>query len=185
MNDILELLENVPGGWVLAIFLLLVFGPPAILSKTAAEKFGIFGHIARWWRDRPITRIHQEGRETQAQSSVLEDRIRSLEEHIRELQIGQAEERKRWQEAAREDREAWRTALDAAEAEIESIRSGLRVRDRSLFSLYDWTNRARIEALNGGVTLPPIPEVAFPAITSRPTPEAPSGEGGYDSDHEA
>lgn len=174
MNDILELLENVPGGWVLAIFLLLVFGPPAVLSKTAAEKFGIFGHIARWWRDRPITRIHQEGRETQAQSSVLEDRIKSLEEHIRELQQSQAEERKRWQEAAQEDRMAWRAALDAAEAEIESIRSGLRVRDRSVFALYDWSVRARVAALNGGVTLPPIPETSFLSVQlndGEPSPE--------------
>lgn len=162
MSDILELLENVPGGWVLAIFLLLVFGPPAILSKTAAEKFGIFGHVARWWRDRPITRIHQEGRETQAQSSVLEDRIKSLEDHIRDLQIGQAEERRRWQEAAKEDRIAWRNALDAAEAEIEAIRSGLRARDESIFALYDWSVRARVSALSGGVTLPPIPETSFP-----------------------
>ena len=173
MNDILELLENVPGGWVLAIFLLLVFGPPAILSKTAAEKFGIFGHVARWWRDRPITRIHQEGRQTQAETSVMEDRIKSLEEHIRELQIGQAEERKRWQEAAREDRMAWRTALDAAEAEIESIRSGLRARDQSLFALYDWSTRARVSALNGGVTLPPIPETSFPPFRGKTEP--PSG----------
>ena len=171
MNDILELLENVPGGWVLAIFLLLVFGPPAILSKTAAEKFGIFGHIARWWRDRPITRIHQEGRETQAQSSVLEDRIRSLEDHIRALQESQAEERKRWQEAAREDREAWRKALDAAEKEIEAIRSGLRSRDQYLLSLYDWSTRARVSALSGGVTLPPIPESSFPPINRAPQPE--------------
>lgn len=174
MNDILELLENVPGGWVLAIFLLLVFGPPAILSKTAAEKFGIFGHVARWWRDRPITRIQQEGRETQAQSSVMEDRIKSLEEHIRELQQSQAEERKRWQKAAREDRMAWRAALDAAEAEIESIRSGLRVRDRSVFALYDWSVRARVAALNGGVTLPPIPETSFLSVQlndGEPSPE--------------
>ena len=169
MNDILELLENVPGGWVLAIFLLLVFGPPAILSKTAAEKFGIFGHVARWWRDRPITRIHQEGRETQAQSSVLEDRIKSLEDHIRDLQIGQAEERKRWQEAAKEDRIAWRNALDAAEAEIEAIRSGLRARDESLFALYDWSTRARVSALNGGVTLPPIPETSYLPVPPRNT----------------
>lgn len=33
-------------------FLFLVFGTPAILSEKAAEKFGAFGVLARWWRER-------------------------------------------------------------------------------------------------------------------------------------
>lgn len=32
-------------------FLFLVFGTPAILSEKAAEKFGVFGVLARSWRE--------------------------------------------------------------------------------------------------------------------------------------
>lgn len=164
MTEVLQLLERVPGGVFWGLFFLLVFGPPAIFSKTAAEKFGAFGALARWWRDRPLQRIEQQEKQTAAEVSVLESRVKTLEEHIASLQAGQKKERAEWQAAAAEDRIAWRNALDAAEAEIEDVRKGLRVRDKSVFALYDWSIRARVAAINGGVTLPPIPETSFLAV---------------------
>lgn len=164
MTDVLRLLEDVPGGLLWALFFVLVFGPPAIFSKTAAEKFGSFGVLARWWRNRPLQRIEQQERKTAAEVAVLERRVKILEEHIRNIQDGQKKERKEWQKAAAEDRVAWRAALDAAEHEIENVRKGLRIRDKSVFALYDWSIRARVAAINGGVTLPPIPETSFLAV---------------------
>ena len=161
MTEVVGLLENVPGGWILAIILLLVFGPPAIFSKTAAEKFGAFGALARWWRNRPLVRIEQREKEVSAEVTVLERRVKTLEEHIKKLQEEQNRERKEYLAAAAEDRKAWREALDAAEREIEGVRKGLRVRDKGMFELYDWTIRARVKALDGGVTLPPIPEINY------------------------
>ena len=178
MTEVVGLLESVPGGWILAIILLLVFGPPAIFSKTAAEKFGAFGALARWWRDRPLARIEQKEKEVSAEVAVLERRVKTLEDHIKTLQAEQTRERKNYLAAAAEDRKAWREALDAAEAEISSVRQGLRTRDKSVFALYDWTIRARVAALNGGVTLPPIPEIAFLAVRE----DTPLGEIGPPSE---
>ena len=164
MTEVVGLLESVPGGWILAIILLLVFGPPAIFSKTAAEKFGAFGALARWWRDRPLARIEQKEKEVSAEVAVLERRVKTLEDHIKTLQAEQTRERKNYLAAAAEDRKQWRDALDAAEKEIEEVRSGLRVRDRGMFELYDWTIRARVKALDGGVILPPIPEITYLSV---------------------
>lgn len=164
MNELIDLLSGVPGGVYWAILLLLVFGPPAIFSKTAAEKFGAFGAVARWWRNRPLQKIAQNEKQVAAEVAVLERRVKLLEEHIERIQSQQSEERRRWQEAAAEDRIAWQTALDAAEKEIQEVRRGLRTRDDSVFALYDWSIRARVAALNGGVTLPPIPEISFLAL---------------------
>lgn len=164
MNQVIELLERVPGGVIIGIFLLLIFGPPAIFSKTAAEKFGAFGAVARWWRDRPLQRIEQQEKHTAAEVGVLMNRVKTLEAHIEDMRENQKKERAEWQKAAAEDRIAWRNALDAAEAEIEDVRKGLRTRDQSVFALYDWSIRARVAALNGGVTLPPIPETSFLAV---------------------
>lgn len=167
MVDVLDLLNGVPGGWFLALFFALVFGPPAILSKTAAEKFGAFGAIARWWRDRPLMRIEQQEKQTFAEVEVLVRRVKTLEDHIKVLAAEQRRERREYLEAAAEDRKQWREALDSAEEEIESVRAGIRIRDRSVFALYDWSIRARVEALNGGVTLPPIPEITFLAVDEK------------------
>lgn len=164
MDQVIELLDRVPGGIIIGIFLLLVFGPPAIFSKTAAEKFGAFGALARWWRDRPLQRIEQQEKQTAAEVSVLVNRVKTLEAHIEDMRENQKKERAEWQKAAAEDRIAWRNALDAAELEIEEVRKGLRTRDQSVFALYDWSIRARVAALNGGVTLPPIPETSFLAV---------------------
>lgn len=164
MTEVVGLLENVPGGWVFAIILLLVFGPPAIFSKTAAEKFGAFGALARWWRNRPLVRIEQKEKEVSAEVTILERRVKTLEEHIKKLQEEQNRERKEFLAAAAEDRKQWRDALDAAEKEIEEVRNGLRVRDRGMFELYDWTIRARVKALDGGVVLPPIPEITYLSV---------------------
>lgn len=172
MTEVVGLLENVPGGWILAIILLLVFGPPAIFSKTAAEKFGAFGALARWWRNRPLARIEQKERQVTAEVAVLERRVKLLEEHLKRVQSQQEEERKAWQKAAAEDREHWRKALDDAEREIEEVRKGLRTRDNTVFALYDWSTRARVAAINGGVTLPPIPEISLLAIDDK----GPTGE---------
>lgn len=164
MTEVVGLLEKVPGGWVLAIILLLVFGPPAIFSKTAAEKFGAFGALARWWRNRPLQKIEQNEKQVTAEVAVLDRRVKLLEEHIERIQTQQSEERRKWQASAAEDRKAWQAAMDEAEREIEEVRRGLRTRDTSVFALYDWSIRARVAALTGGVTLPPIPEISFLAL---------------------
>lgn len=164
MTEVVALLENVPGGWIAAIILLLVFGPPAILSKTAAEKFGLFGSIARWWRNRKLVQIEQADKQKSAEVAILERRVVTLEEHIKKLQAEQNRERQEYLAAAAEDRKQWRDALDSAEKEIEEVRSGLRVRDRGMFELYDWTIRARVKALDGGVVLPPIPEITYLSV---------------------
>lgn len=164
MTEVLQLLEGVPGGVFWSLFFLLVFGPPAIFSKTAAEKFGAFGALARWWRDRPLQRIEQQEKQTAAEVSVLINRVKALEDHIKSIQEAQKKERQEWQKAVQEDRASWRSALDAAELEIEEVRKGIRTRDQSVFALYDWSVRARVAALNGGVTLPPIPETSFLAV---------------------
>lgn len=171
MEQVIELLDRVPGGVLIGIFLLLVFGPPAIFSKTAAEKFGAFGAVARWWRNRPLQRIEQQEKETAAEVAVLINRVKTLEQHIKDLQESQKKERREWQRAAAEDRVAWRHALDSAESEIEKVRRGIRLRDQSVFELYDWTIRARVTAINGGVTLPPIPENSFLTVPPPPEPE--------------
>lgn len=161
MTEVLELLDGVPGGVLWALFFILVFGPPAIFSKTAAEKFGSFGTLARWWRNRAVTKIEQESKKESATITVLEGRIKVLEDHISAIQKSQQEERRAHREAAAEDRRAWRDALDAAEEEIDEVRRWLRIRDKSVFELYDWSVRARVSALEGGVNLPPAPEISF------------------------
>lgn len=161
MAEIVTLLEKIPGGTGWAILAILVLGPTAIFSKTAAEKFGIFGVVARWYRNRPLRRIEDRDKQTAVEVAILERRVKSLEAHIKTLAEEQATERRQYLAAAAEDRKQWREALDAAEKEIEDVRSGLRVRDRSVYALYDWTIRARVQALDGGVTLPPIPEITF------------------------
>ena len=161
MAEVVTLLKDVPGGWLFAVLLLLIFGPPAVLSKTAAEKFGAFGSIARWWRNRPLQKIENQDRQVSAEVAVLERRVKSLESHIKTIAEEQSRERREYLAAAAEDRKQWREALDSAEKEIEEVRGGLRVRDRSVFALYDWTIRARVQALDGGVVLPPIPEITF------------------------
>lgn len=161
MTDVISLLERAPGGWILAIFLLLIFGSPAILSRTAAEKFGVFGVFARWWRNRPLARIEQNDKQVTAEVAVLERRVKILEDHIKKIQSEQVKERQQYLEAAAEDRKAWREALDDAEKEIEDVRRGLRARDKSVLSLYDWSIRARVEALSGGIELPPIPDLTY------------------------
>ena len=172
MTEVVVLLQKIPGGWVFAIILLLVFGPPAIFSKTAAEKFGAFGAVARWWRNRPLQKIEQNEKQVTAEVAVLERRVKLLEDHLKRVQTQQDEERKAWQKAAAEDREQWRKALDDAEREIEEVRKGLRTRDNTVFALYDWSTRARVAAINGGVTLPPIPEISLLAIDDK----GPTGE---------
>ena len=172
MDDLIALLKDVPGGWLLAIFLLLVFGPLAVLSKTAAEKFGLFGVIARWWRNRPLERIEQQDRQVAAEVAVLERRVKVLEDHIKTLQAEQTKERKEYLAAAAEDRRQWREALDAAEREISDVRQGLRARDKSVLALYDWSIQARAGALAGGVHLPPIPELTLLSVSDDTEPRS-------------
>lgn len=164
MSEIITFIERIPGGTGWVILFLLVFGPPAIFSKTAAEKFGAFGALARWWRNRPLQKIEQDEKQVAAEVAVLERRVKTLEEHIKTIQDEQSRERQEYLATAAEDRKQWRAALEAAEKEIEKVRQGVRVRDQSMFALYDWTIRARVKALDGGVVLPPIPEVTFTAV---------------------
>ena len=50
-------------------FLFLVFGTPAILSEKAAEKFGAFGVLARWWRERK-KRAEQEAQDIHSRETA-------------------------------------------------------------------------------------------------------------------
>lgn len=50
VDDALKFSEH-PGLFTLMLFIALIFGSPAILSEKAAEKFGLFGALARALRD--------------------------------------------------------------------------------------------------------------------------------------
>lgn len=56
--DFTEPIAGVPP--LVMLLLLLIFGPPAILSKAAADKFGSLGALARWVRRRRLQSLEND-----------------------------------------------------------------------------------------------------------------------------
>lgn len=100
--DFMEVLPS-DGAWpVLAVLLLLVFGPVAVLSQKGSERFWIIGRLAKWVKDRKV-------REIRESSSLAEATMAAHEE-----------DRKRWRHQMKEvrdememDRERFRREMDA------------------------------------------------------------------------
>lgn len=63
-----------PSG-IIAVVLVLIFGPPAILSETAAKRLGGLGVLARWWKERKRRAVEVD---RAARASEIEDLRREV-----------------------------------------------------------------------------------------------------------
>lgn len=68
--------------WLLFV---LIFGPPAILSKAAAEKFGAFGALARWSRNRRLRNLENDRDQLVARFGIEDVAYAALERRMTRL----------------------------------------------------------------------------------------------------
>lgn len=117
-------------------FLFLVFGTPAILSEKAAEKFGAFGVLARWWRERK-KRAEQEA------ESVHEREIADLRKEI-----------ERVDQARQGDASEFR-------AELERVSASEREQHAYIVWVTEMFRSLEVWAAEKGLKLPPPPFKTF------------------------
>lgn len=117
-------------------FLFLVFGTPAILSEKAAEKFGAFGVLARWWRERK-KRAEQEAQDVH--SRVIADLRKEIE---------------RVDQARQSDASEFR-------AELERVSASEREQHAYIVWVTEMFRGLEVWAAEKGLKLPPPPFKTF------------------------
>lgn len=139
MQDVESVLRGITtnntGGFVLSV-LLLVFGPAAILSEKTAEKFGLLGVAARWFRNAKKRAIEKD-------QELQNLRVQSLIAEIEEL-----------------DRST-RFRIDRLATELETISE--REAEATAYIVYaaEYYRRVDIWAAENGLLLPPPPLQSF------------------------
>lgn len=127
-------------------FLFLVFGTPAILSEKAAEKFGAFGVLARWWRER----------KKRAEQEAADIHSRETADLRREIA--------RVDEARKRDVAEFRSELDRVSAS-ESEQHAYIVWITEVF------RNLEVWAVDKGLELPPPPFMTFTEWKKKDQPE--------------
>lgn len=67
------------------LLIMLVFGPPAILSKAAADNFGSLGALARWVRSRRLRSLESDRDELVARFGIEDVAYAALETRLQRL----------------------------------------------------------------------------------------------------
>ena len=153
-----ELLGVLPkgGGWsILAVFLILVFGAPAVFSRESLQnKFGGIRIITSWWNRREAAAIEQEAELERVVESTLRGQMEALRRTVDEqrkdyqAQIGELR-------ASFEQRErAWRTRevvlQDQVSQQVDYIGW-----------VTSWARQVNLWAQENGHTLPSPPWVSY------------------------
>lgn len=127
--------NNATGGFIISVFL-LVFGPAAILSEKTAEKFGLLGAAARWFRNAKKRAIEKD-------QELQNLRVKSLISEIEEL-----------------DRST-RYRIERLAGELEDISE--REAEATAYIVYaaEYYRRVDIWAAENGLHLPPPPLQSF------------------------
>lgn len=149
MDDLLGALPK-GGGWsILAVFLILVFGAPAVFSRESLQnKFGGIRLITSWWNRREAAAIEQEAELERVVESTLRGQMVALRRTVDEqredyqAQIGELR-------ASFERREAeWRTRevvlQDQVSQQVDYIGW-----------VANWARQVHLWAKENGHTLPP------------------------------
>lgn len=143
LNVLIPQLLASPVGTFLVWVLVLFFGPMAILSEKTAEKFGLLGVAARWFRD-------------------AKKRAIKKDEELSELKVSQLRE-----EIAEVDRSA-KAQISRANKQIEKLAhevdrlSEVEIKQHSYIV---WVTKLfrdlEVWAASKGLTLPPPPFMTF------------------------
>lgn len=118
-----ELLERLPegGAWtILALFLTLIFGAPAIFSEEGAKRFWLIRKIHSWVKNKEERSIEKEMRYEELQARNFSRRLLELEESHKE-------DRQRWKERFddlenefRSEREKWIASENRLQRELQN-----------------------------------------------------------------
>lgn len=149
MDDLLGTLPK-GGGWsILAVFLILVFGAPAVFSRESLQdKFGGIRLITSWWNRREAAAIEQEAERERVVESTLRGQMDSL------------------RRAVDEQREDYQSQIGALRASFEQREREWRTREGVLQDqvsqqvdyigwVANWARRVTLWAKENGHTLPP------------------------------
>ncbi|MDO4915883.1 hypothetical protein [Corynebacterium sp.] len=127
-------------------FLFLVFGTPAILSEKAAEKFGAFGVLARWWRERK-KRAEQEAEDIH--SRVIADLRQEIARVDKARQSDATEFRSELDRVSKSEREqheyiVWITEI-FRNLEVWAVDHGLQLPPPPFMTFTEWKRKDRPE----------------------------------------
>lgn len=148
-----ELLSRIPegGAWtVTVIFIVLVFGAPAVLSEEGAKKLWVIKKLSSGFRNRRERSVQREIRYTDLQAKSFNQRLALLEEaHKADLHRLQ-EQFTRLEEDFHRERERWEAMKRNLQKELEE---SLNYRDY----LISWIRKARLLAVENDWE-PPLDE---------------------------
>lgn len=145
-NELMKLAKTPEGAFLIG-FASLVFGSPAIFSKTAAEKFWIFGFLARWWRGRKKQYLEeQEALHEVAMNSMHSEMKRMNEAHQRDIQ--------RIDEARKRDIAELKGRIDDLLEEIVDLRQEEELKHDFIVMALRWVRRVEVWVASEGISLP-------------------------------
>lgn len=149
MDDLLGALPK-GGGWsIVAVFLILVFGAPAVFSRESLQnKFGGIRLITSWWNRREAAAIEQEAELERVVESTLRGQMEAL------------------RRAVDEQRKDYQSQISALRASFEQREGEWRAREVILQDqvsqqvdyigwVTNWARQVNLWAKENGHTLPP------------------------------
>ena len=85
MSDFLSMIPQSPGWSILAVLVVLIFGPLAVFSRESSEKLWVIGRLVTWFRSRQERSIERERVLEDATVRNLKWRIQSLDEQLDDM----------------------------------------------------------------------------------------------------
>lgn len=85
MNDFLSTIPQSPGWSIIAVLVVLIFGPLAVFSRESSEKLWVIGRLVSWFRTRQERSIERERTLEDATVRNLKWRIQSLNEQLNDM----------------------------------------------------------------------------------------------------
>lgn len=76
--ELIHLLPSGAGWTILAIFLILVFGPMSIFSRESAKKLWLIGRLVSWFQERRRRAIDAEAEVEKVRAAYIQDQVTSL-----------------------------------------------------------------------------------------------------------
>lgn len=101
-----QLLDSVPGGWLGMVLVLVLVGPPTLLSRFATRLPGFLGAGARHWQDRQLHAVDRE--------MTFEKKIEEAVERRVKVRLNELDQFKADVENMREEMEEIRADRDLA-----------------------------------------------------------------------
>lgn len=146
---------------LLWLIILLVLGPPAILSKTAADKFGLLGALARHVRNRQVRTLEREQGRAVAEQAVKDIAYAALQVELHRLAKLMQDQGARHDKQIQELREEQAKEHKRMESIIHQLREEMGIWEDYGAWVSAWASRQTAKMIREGVTPAPPPFLSF------------------------